>query len=203
VLDSTFKIVFLIGFVMGCVIRARWTLPYRRRNRQKQIVDRRMTKTDCVLLALGAVGLQVMPLIYVLTPRLNFADYHLPTWGSVTAGWVGAAVFIAALWLLWRSHADLGRNWSPKVEIREGQSLVTQGVFRYIRHPMYAAHGLWAIAQVLLLQNWIAGPALLVAFLPLYLLRMPREEQMMLEHFGDEYRSYMSRTGRLIPLLRR
>jgi len=65
---------------------------------------------------------------------------------------------------------------------------------------MYAAFWLWGIAQALLLQNWIAGLANLASFLPMYLLRVPREEQMMLEQFGEEYRLYMNRTGRVIPL---
>ena len=68
---------------------------------------------------------------------------------------------------------------------------------------MYAAHWWWAIAQILLLQNWIAGLSLLVSFLPLYLVRVPREERMMLEQFGQEYRIYMSRTGRLFPRFRK
>jgi protein-S-isoprenylcysteine O-methyltransferase Ste14 len=59
----------------------------------------------------------------------------------------------------------------------------------------------WGFAQALLLQNWIAGLSMLVFFLPVYLYRVPREEQMMLEHFGEEYRSYMNRTGRIIPRL--
>ena len=67
---------------------------------------------------------------------------------------------------------------------------------------MYASQRLWSIAQVLLLQNWIAGFASLVTFIPLYLWRVPQEEQMMLEHFGHEYRSYVERTGRVIPRMR-
>ncbi|MCL6613199.1 MAG: hypothetical protein K6U03_01040 [Firmicutes bacterium] len=59
------------------------------------------------------------------------------------------------------------------------QQLVTQGIYGTIRHPMYASQLLWGIAQALLLQNWIAGPAGLAAFLPLYLVRVPREERMM------------------------
>jgi protein-S-isoprenylcysteine O-methyltransferase Ste14 len=39
-----------------------------------------------------------------------------------------------AVWLFWRSHADLGRNWSPSLELREGHELVTEGVYRYVRH---------------------------------------------------------------------
>jgi len=57
------------------------------------------------------------------------------------------------------------------------------------------------LAQALLLQNWIAGFAMLASLLPLYLVRVPREEQMMLEHFGEEYRLYMNRTGRVVPRL--
>jgi len=54
-----------------------------------------------------------------------------------------------------------------------------------------------------LLQNWIAGPSMLAVFLPFYLLRVPHEERMLLAHFGEEYRSYVNRTGRIIPRLRR
>jgi protein-S-isoprenylcysteine O-methyltransferase Ste14 len=52
-----------------------------------------------------------------------------------------------------------------------------------------------------LLQNWVAGPAGVVAILPLYVVRVPREKQMMLDHFGDDYRAYCSHTGRILPRL--
>jgi protein-S-isoprenylcysteine O-methyltransferase Ste14 len=67
---------------------------------------------------------------------------------------------------------------------------------------MYAAHWLWGIAQALLIPNWIAGLSSLVIFIFLYLLRVPREERVMIEHFGDEYREYMKQTGRVLPRLR-
>jgi len=198
-LDTIFKVVWVIGLILASVPRVRYTRLYR----QKRIADDRNTGLDIgldmLLVALPALGMFFIPLLYMLTPWLDFADYRLPTWASLVAGLVGAVTFAVALWLLWRSHADLGRNWSPKLEVMEEHSLVTQGVFRHIRHPMYAAHLLWGIAQAFLLQNWIAGWAFLVSSLPLYLVRIPREEQMMLEHFGDEYREYMSRTGRVIP----
>jgi len=66
---------------------------------------------------------------------------------------------------------------------------------------MYASIWLWGIAQALVLQNWIAGWASLVLFLPMYVLRVPREEQLMLEQFGEAYRMYMNQTGRVIPRL--
>ena len=191
-LDNIFEAVYLTGFVVGSVIRGLYT----RRYRQNKIADKHKNRLDILLVSLAGVGL-IMPLLYLFTGWLNFADYPLPA----VAGWVGTAVFIVALWLLWRSHVALGLNWSAKLEIREGHSLVTAGVYKHIRHPMYAAHWLWGIAQALLLQNWLAGPALLVTFAGLYLVRVRREEQMMLEKFGEEYRSYMNRTSRVIPRL--
>ena len=68
---------------------------------------------------------------------------------------------------------------------------------------MYASQLLWGLAQGLLLPNWIAGLGGLVTFLLLYIVRVPREEQLMLDHFGDAYRAYCARTGRIVPRLRR
>ena len=68
---------------------------------------------------------------------------------------------------------------------------------------MYASGWLWAVSQALLLHNWIAGLAGLVAFVPLYFIRVPREERMMLDNFGDAYRAYAARTGRIVPRLGR
>lgn len=116
-------------------------------------------------------------------------------------GGIGATILASAVWLFWRSHADLGRNWSPSLQLREEHQLVTTGVYRSIRHPMYASQWLWSVAHPLLLQNWIARWSSLLLFLPLYLSRVPREEQMMLERFGEAYRAYMRRTGCVIPRL--
>lgn len=192
--DSAFRVAYVVGLLLGSALRAVYTWPCKQNRR----AGGHRTKLDLLLLTFASLGF-VLPIIYVASRWLDFADYGLPAW----AGWLGVGVFAAALGLLWRAHADLGRNWSPLLEIREGHTLVTEGVYRHIRHPMYAAHWLWGIAQALLLHNWLAGPSLLACFLPLYLVRVPREERMMLDRFGDEYRAYMNRTGRSVPRLRR
>ena len=76
---------------------------------------------------------------------------------------------------------------------------MTDGIYRLARHPMYASQLLWVLAQVLLLQNGLAGPLDLLFFIPFYLLRVRVEEQMMLDRFGEQYRNYMKNTGSLIP----
>jgi protein-S-isoprenylcysteine O-methyltransferase Ste14 len=106
-----------------------------------------------------------------------------------------------AIWLFWHSHRDLGKNWSPSLEIDAQHVLITHGVYRTIRHPMYASQLLWGFAQALLLRNWIAGWAGLVTILPLYFVRVPREERMRFDHFGDDYRAYIAQTGRIVARL--
>lgn len=188
--DSIFKIIYFIEFVVISIVRGIHTRPYRR---MKIAVDRK-TMPDMVLLALAGIGMLV-PLIYVFSSILDFANYSLPNWVS----WLGAILFALAIWLLWRSHVDLGRNWTPTLGFRDEHQLVTDGVFKHMRHPMYAAHILWGIAAALMLHNWIAGFAFLVVSVVHYLSRVNAEEQMMLEQFGEQYESYMQRTGRIIP----
>jgi protein-S-isoprenylcysteine O-methyltransferase Ste14 len=187
---NTFEVIFLFGFVSGSLIR----IVYTARRRGVKAEKRHSGVLDIILISAAGIGMD-LPFVYLFTPWLDFANYHLPG----PSGWAGTTVFAGAVLMLWRSHADLGRNWSATLQILGRHSLVTTGVYRYIRHPMYTAHLLWAIAQGLLLSNWLAGWAFLMLSIPLYVVRIPKEEQMMLEHFGGEYRSYTSRTGRLIP----
>ncbi|MCA1719220.1 MAG: isoprenylcysteine carboxylmethyltransferase family protein [Actinobacteria bacterium] len=161
----------------------------------------RVSGSERALVGLLFVGMFFVPAVYALTSWLDGADYRLSPGAKGRIGGIGAAILTSAIWLFWRSHADLGRNWSPSLQLREEHHLVTAGVYRSIRHPMYASQWLWSVAQPLLLQNWIAGWAGLLLFLPLYILRVPREEQMMLEQFGKAYRAYMDRTGRIVPRL--
>jgi protein-S-isoprenylcysteine O-methyltransferase Ste14 len=137
----------------------------------------------------------LVPIVYGATSWLDFANYTLPAW----AGWLGVLLLGGAILVFWRSHADLGVQWSPSLEIRETHELITRGIYGIIRHPMYASQLLWVIAQPLLLQNWIAGFLNLLVFIPFYFLRVRAEEQMMLETFGEQYRAYMERTGSVLP----
>ncbi len=152
---------------------------------------------EFALMAASLTGLGIVPCIYVATHILRFADYSFVP----VASYLGIAVDIAALWLFYRTHRDLGHNWSVSLDLRERHTLVTSGVYATVRHPMYAGFWLMAVAQALLLPNWIAGPAGLVGFGILFFGRVRREEEMMIAAFGDEYRSYMQHTARVVPWL--
>jgi protein-S-isoprenylcysteine O-methyltransferase Ste14 len=191
-----FKSIYIIGLVAGGAIRTH----YGRQYRQATGSDARqqISGIEALLLSLWGIA-QLLGLVYVFTGWLNFANCRVWGWLKWLSGAVGAPVYAAGVWLLWRSHTDLGRSWSPALEIQPEQVMITGGVYRRIRHPMYAAHWLWAVGQALLLHNWIAGLAGLVAIAPLTWYRVPREEQMMLNQFGDDYRIYRAHTGAILP----
>jgi protein-S-isoprenylcysteine O-methyltransferase Ste14 len=195
--NATLKILYFLALLAQVVIR----IPHEQRRRKTRMAVERVNTLERALVSLLFVGIVFAPAIYASTSLLDRANYRLPPEAQRSVGGVGAMLMTLAIWLFWRSHADLGRNWSPSLQLREGHELVTEGVYRYVRHPMYASEWLWSIAQALLLQNWVAGWAGLALFTPLYVLRVPREEQMMLDRFGAEYRSYMNRTGRIVPQL--
>ena len=187
------NVVFLVGFVVYFWIRHVFI---NRTKSEKKAVSR-FDALEKILLIAMVPPIILLPFLYLFTPLLAFADYRLPP----VVLWFGAATMVASLWLFWRSHADLGQNWSVSLELREGHQLVTHGVYRSIRHPMYASIWLWGIAQGMLLQNWFAGWSVMPWFAVGYFLRVPREEELMCESFADEYRKYMRKTGRLFPRL--
>jgi protein-S-isoprenylcysteine O-methyltransferase Ste14 len=187
------KIVWLV-FVVG------WALLRLNPNRRARKTTVRYSARgirETVLLAVSFTGLGIVPCVYVATHVLRFADYPFVP----VASYLGIAVDIASLWLFFLTHRDLGRNWSVSLDLRERHTLVTTGIYAAVRHPMYAGFWLMALAQVLLLPNWVAGPAGLVGFGVLFFGRVRREEEMMIAAFGEEYRSYMRRTARVVPWL--
>lgn len=144
-LDNPFKWLFLIGLIVTWVVR----LSTLQRATRDIVAGEPRTPVETLLLYLNFAGMPLILVVYLFTTWLDFANYQLPAW----AGGISVVIFVAAILLLWRSQKDLGLNWSAKLRIREDQTLVTDGIFHYIRHPNYAANWLWGLAQALLLWN--------------------------------------------------
>jgi protein-S-isoprenylcysteine O-methyltransferase Ste14 len=186
-----YKIAFWSNTLLQIIIRT----PFGMSTRSRKKTERQVSRTENILLGLLTLASGILPLIYSVTNWLNSLNYVLPTW----LGWTGIFVLAFSLLIFWRAHFDLKANWSPSLEIYEGHTLITSGIYQYIRHPMYASLLLQSIAQMLLLQNWIAGPAGLFMFIPFYIFRSRAEEKMMIERFGDQYREYKRTTGSILP----
>jgi protein-S-isoprenylcysteine O-methyltransferase Ste14 len=188
--NSIFKIIYFIQLMIAIIIRKN----YERKFIRLDVEIQKKSTIELALLALNGIGM-IVPIVYVFSSWLDFANYNLPGW----LGWAGVVLFAFAIWLLWRSHHDLGRNWTPTVAKRYDAELITIGVYKYIRHPMYTAHLIWAIAQIMILHNYLAGYSFLIVQVPFYFIRIKNEERMMIEQFGVAYKSYMKKTRRLIP----
>jgi protein-S-isoprenylcysteine O-methyltransferase Ste14 len=184
--------IVLLSILANVVVR--W--PYEKRRRTNRIVLSQQDWQENIVLSLSFVGMVVLPALTVLTKLLRFA--RLPFRPGLA--WIGVIVAAVALWLFRRSHADLGRHWSPTLVIHHEQNLVDTGVYRWIRHPMYSALLLLSLAQALLFNdNWLTGLAGLATVGLMYVVRVDCEEKMMVDRFGDRYREYMARTARIIP----
>lgn len=184
---------WVIGIVAWYVVR----YPFERRAKRVRVATSRRSVTDAIGLAAALLGLAILPGLYVATGIPRFADYPAHSW---TVG-LGVLIFGMALWTFRRTHKELGRNWSISLEIREKHQLISKGLYAHVRHPMYTSFLLMGIGQVFLLSNWLVGLAGVVGFAVLFFLRVDKEERLMLEFFGAEYRAYMDRTKRIIPYL--
>jgi protein-S-isoprenylcysteine O-methyltransferase Ste14 len=184
------KGIVLLASVALVAIRA----PHGHRSRHVPVAKSHKGPLEIALLTVAWIAF-LLPLLWVVTPLLSFADYALR---AVPLN-AGVVALVWGLWLFHRTHEELGTHWSITLEVRERHRLVAEGPYRRVRHPMYLALLIYAAGMALVLPNWIAGPAYLVAMLLLFALRVGPEERMMLEAFGGEYEAYRSRTKRLVP----
>jgi protein-S-isoprenylcysteine O-methyltransferase Ste14 len=185
------KAIYVLLAVAWYVIR----YPHARRARRTPVIRSARGTREIALLLISLTGLGILPFVYVATGFPRIADYPF----RPMQAWLGLLVAIAAFAMFFATHRALGRNWSVSLDVRQDHRLITEGVYRHVRHPMYTAFWLWAVAQALLLPNWVAGLSGLLGFAILYFLRVSQEEQLMLDTFGDDYRAYIARTKRLIP----
>lgn len=168
--------------------------PHGNRSRGVPVAMSRKGALERVLLTLAWVSF-FLPFAWCFSSVLAFADVPL----HPAAFAAGVAVTALGLWYFHRSHADLGTNWSISLDIREGHTLVTRGVYARLRHPMYLGLLLYSLGQALFLPNLLAGPAYLAVMALITGCRLGPEERMMRDRFGAAWDEYASRTKRLIP----
>src|SRR6201998_971769 len=156
-MTATISKVIFVALVIGWyVIR----YEYARRSRREKIVWSARGPVETTLLLMSLAGLGLVPLLYVATAIPRFAAYSF----HPLFAWLGLFFAIAALGMFHLTHRALGRNWSISLDVRENHELVREGIYRRVRNPMFSAFWLWAVAQALLLPNWIGGFAGLAGF---------------------------------------
>lgn len=190
---SIFELIYIAGFIVASLMRSYFGFQFKRSNIVVKGDEHPLVYTG---MALWGIAL-LLPFVSIFSDWIAFSDY--PSIAGLQI--VGTLVFVVGLWVLQCSHMNLGQNFSPSLFIRDQHQLVTDGIYRRIRHPMYLSFMMWAVGQALLISNWLAGPLGIVAFVLIYCFRIEREEQQLLDTFGNRYREYQQQSGRLLPRL--
>ncbi len=192
-MDIPFRIALLAMFLASMTIGVYHRLQARKTN---ECFDRRQEGTLlAIALRVFGIGLWAATLVYLLRPTaLHWAALSLPNW----LRWLGIVPAALGIALMYWTLVNLGKNLTDTVAMRRDATLVTRGPYRWVRHPFYVTAALLMLAATLLAANWLIA-ACGLAVIALLVARTPKEEQKLIEKFGDDYRRYMAHTGRFIP----
>ncbi|MBC7187020.1 MAG: isoprenylcysteine carboxylmethyltransferase family protein [Calditrichaeota bacterium] len=147
---------------------------------------------------LFGVPLLLVTLCYCLDPqRLSWMTVPLPTAARLT----GLVLGLAALVVLWAVHHALGANFTTSIVPKAHHTLVQTGPYRWVRHPMYSSYLLLFIAAFLISENLGIGLLGTAIILSLMTLRLRKEEALLIERFGENYRRYMQTTRKFFPAI--
>lgn len=181
-----------VGAIYLAIWITYWLVQARRQMGEPSDFDK---KQRWVYLA-GAVYVPVL----VVVPSWEYANFVGPIPRDGPLAWAGLILFAFGILLLAAAMHALGKLYTSYLGIQHEHRLVTAGVYKYIRHPGYLGEVISMFSVGLSLSS-IVGLVLAIVSLFLVLMRIRPEEDMLIDKFGDEYRSYMKKTKRLIPFI--
>ena len=196
--ESIFRVVFWVLFAGVLIMRIYFALRVRRAGERvmpdRQAIEREGRGMFAVRVLMFLILLAWLVLYAIYPPWMEALSVPFPGW----LRWLGFALGLASLGFWAWTQVALGKEWSPQLQLREEHHLVTTGPYARIRHPLYTAMIGYGTSLALVTANWVFV-AFAVAVIAGLFARVPQEEQMMIEEFGEEYKAYMQRTGRFFP----
>jgi protein-S-isoprenylcysteine O-methyltransferase Ste14 len=114
---------------------------------------------------------------------------------------VGLVIFVGGEAMRVWSKATLGRYFTYTVMTSSDQPVITDGPYRFLRHPSYTGVLMIAIGIGLLWGNWLGLAAMTVGAVAGLAYRIYVEEKALFEDLGDRYRTYAASHKRLIPFV--
>jgi protein-S-isoprenylcysteine O-methyltransferase Ste14 len=174
---------------------------YFRRKADQESGEKISRKVDgtamMTMIRIGGLILWLSPFIYLLNP-------HWMAWSKIglpdSVRWLGVAFGMICVGLIYWLFSSIGTGITPTSATRQQHTLVTNGPYRWVRHPLYTVGSSLFVAFGMMADNWFIAALGILTFL-LMASRTPKEEENLIQKFGDEYREYMKRTGRFFPKL--
>ena len=205
-MSATFHLGFVLVFLSFTAIRAYY---HKKAGQSRGPSEYKEGRLHTALRLIVGIPFMLSLLVYMLRPEwFAWAALSLPVsclacrQAGEGAQWLGLILGISSLPLILWVQAALGSNFSTTLLVRQEHTLVTQGPYRWVRHPMYTVLFVHLVALLLLSANWFIGGVPLLAFALIVATRLNNEERAMAEKFGPVYQDYMRRTGRFLPRMK-
>jgi protein-S-isoprenylcysteine O-methyltransferase Ste14 len=189
------NILGIVSFLLLAGWRVYWSISEQKTEREKPkdklpLFHKKRLAQAFSYTAFGIIGVQL----------LGVKLFEMPE-KSLTLQLVGFLLVIAGLAIAVKGRIDLGNNWANcfEYQVKKKQEVVTRGIYKVIRHPIYAGIVLFFIGGELVVQSYLLY-FYLFTFVAVNI-QAKREEVLLVAHFGNNYRRYMKRTKRFIPYL--
>jgi protein-S-isoprenylcysteine O-methyltransferase Ste14 len=194
--ENIFRILAALVLFTGMSISV-----YFRRKADRETGEKVSRKADgtamMTIIRIGGLVLWLSPLVYLINPSwMAWSKIGLPEW----IRWLGVGVGVLCVFGIYWLFSSIGSGITPTSATRKEHQLVTNGIYRYIRHPLYTFGASMFVSFGMMADNWFIATLGILTFI-LMAIRTPKEEANLIEKFGDEYRDYMKRTGIFLPKL--
>jgi len=156
--------------------------------------DKPKTYLQTLPLVLSTIALVVLIVSLFQIGTLEYkTDYQ-------TIRVIGLAFYIVFSWVQIWSTKTLSDNFSQDIAIKKEHHLVTNGPFKFIRHPQYLSQFLMDLGGAAATLSFILAPLALIQ-IPFLFIRASMEDKLLEKHFGENFRSYKKKTGMIIPFI--
>jgi protein-S-isoprenylcysteine O-methyltransferase Ste14 len=192
--ETLFRTLMFVAFIALGAMRFYYQSRILREQRKVDVREGGLSILAGLIAALTAIVFGAEYIFYRGAFAFAYA-LRYPDW----VRWLGALLLFGGLALQGAALHYLGQSFHSLVVTKENQVLVESGPYHWMRHPIYAAYLMSYLGGGLLASNWVLTFVPVAAYAVLAAIRMPQEEKVMEELFGQAYTEYKSRTGRLLP----
>jgi protein-S-isoprenylcysteine O-methyltransferase Ste14 len=206
-LEVFFKVAFFVVFFSFAYVMSYYSKQAKARNQDKAARVKLHNENEVPLLlkirTIFGIPFYIGILVWTFTPKfMEWSAASFPAW----VRWIGLALGVFSIFVNAQGHKTLsqklGEDFDPALRLAKVPTLVKEGIYAKIRHPIYLAFLLMQISVLFLTANWLIGLCGLAIIGAVIAIRIPEEERLLIEQFGDGYREYMRNAGMLWPRLK-
>lgn len=192
--ETIFRILAAVILITGISISS-----YYRGKADRDSGERLSRKADgsalMTIIRIGGLMLWLSPFVYLINPAwMDWSKIGFPE----PVRWLGVGLGVLCAAGIYWLFSSIGTGITPVSATRKEHKLVTHGIYRWVRHPLYTIGSSLFVSFGMMADNWFIILLGILAFIVMAI-RTPKEEANLIEKFGDEYREYMKRTGRFLP----